>query len=89
MNKDISKKLEEVLKGVDASIINNSKKSVENLMKTSEGKKIQQQLSGLDKDKILETFMKMDTNEIKEKLNHADLSALSGLSAEEIMKKLR
>ncbi len=89
MKQDISKKLGDILKGVDAKKINESKKTVENLLKTPEGQKLQKQLSGLDKEKLVETFMQMDTSEIKKKLNQADLSGLSGLKAEDILKKLR
>ncbi|GEM_PF-3562196 len=89
MNKDVSKKLGDILKGVDTRKISESKKTVENLLRTPEGQKLQKQLDGLDKDKLVESFMKMDTSEIKKKLNKADLSSLSGLSADDIMKKLR
>lgn len=89
MNKDVNKKLGDILKGIDTRKISESKKTVENLLKTPEGQKLQKQLGGLDKDKLIESFMQMDTNEIKKKLNKADLSSLSGLNAEDILKKLR
>ena len=86
---DISKKLENVLKGIDKSKINSGKKNITELLSTPEGKKLLSQLGNIDKNKLLETFMSMDTEEMKKKLQTADLSKLSGLKADEILKKLR
>jgi len=85
----IEKKLKDVLSGLDSKKINESKRSIEELLKTEHGKRIVDSLSGVDKNKVMELFMKMDSEEIKKKLNQADLSKLSGISANDIINKLK
>lgn len=89
MANDINQKLGEILKGLDSKKVDAGKKTVENLLKTPEGKKLQQQLQGADTDQLLKNFMQMDTEEIKKMLNKADLSGLSGISIDDVLKKLR
>ena len=86
---DISKKLESVLQGLDKSKISAGTKTITELLSTPEGKKLASQLSSVDKKKLMESFMSMDSEEIKRKFQTADLSKLSGLNVEEILKKLR
>ena len=83
-NNKIEKKLKEILSGVNMSAINNS--GIERLLKSPQGKKLAQSMSEADKQNLLQKFMSMDSKDIKDKLNKADLSKLS---AEEILKKLR
>lgn len=87
MDQNVTKKLGEILQGMDTGKIN--KKTIEQLLKTPEGQKLKEQLGGLDKDKLVEGFMKLDTNAIKKNLSKADLSSLAGMKAEDILKKLR
>ena len=89
MANDVNKKLGDILKGIDQQKITKSKETIEKLLKTPEGKKLQQQLGTVDRDQLIKNFLQMDTQTIQKKLNQADLSALSGLSAEDILKKLR
>ena len=77
------------MNGLDKNQINSGKKTIEQLLKTPEGKKLAGSLAGVDKEKLLEKFMSMDSSEIKNKLQNADLSKLSKLNAEDILKKLR
>ncbi len=83
-NNEIEKKLKEILSGVNMSAINNS--GIERLLKSPQGKKLAQSMSEADKQNLLQKFMSMDSKDIKDKLNKADLSKLS---VEEILKKLR
>ena len=87
MEKDIAKKLQNVLNGIDKNTINQSKKNIEQFLSTPEGQKLAAKLSSVDKSKILNSFMNMDSEEIKAKLQNADLSKLS--NANEIFKKMR
>ena len=87
MEKDIAKKLQNVLNGIDKNTINQSKKNIEQFLSTPEGQKLAAKLSSVDKSKILNSFMNMDSEEIKAKLQNADLSKLS--NANEILKKMR
>lgn len=89
MRKDVNKKIENVLNGIDKNTINSGKRNIEQLLSTPEGKKLAQSLGNVDKNKLIDQFMKMDSSEIKRKLKNADLSKLSGLKAEDIIKKLR
>ncbi len=89
MKENINQKLQNILNGLNPNQINSGKKTVEQLLNTPEGKKLAGSLSGVNKDKILEKFMSMDAKEIKDKLNNADLSKLSNMTAEDILKKLR
>ena len=83
-NNDIEKKLREVLSGVDMSGFNSS--GIEKLLKSPQGRKLAESISDTDKQKLLNKFMSMNSNEIKNKLNQADLSQLS---VDDILKKLR
>ena len=87
MEKDIEKKPQNVLNGIDKNTINQSKKNIEQFLSTPEGQKLAAKLSSVDKSKILNSFMNMDSEEIKAKLQNADLSKLS--NANEIFKKMR
>ncbi len=89
MRRDVNKKMENILNGIDKNTINSGKRSIEQLLSTPEGKKLAERLGNIDKNKVIDQFMKMDTAEMKKKLQNADLSKLSGLKAEDIMKKLR
>lgn len=89
MKEDINKKLENVLNSMDKNKLNLDKRTVEQLLSTPEGKKLASRLSGVDKNKLINTFMNMDCAELKKKLQNADLSKLSQLKADDILKKLR
>ena len=89
MRRDVNKKMENILNGIDKNTINSGKRSIEKLLSTPEGKKLAERLGNIDKNKVIDQFMKMDPAEMKRKLQNADLSKLSGLKAEDIMKKLR
>ncbi len=82
MKDNVSKKLDALLSDKDAA-------QIKRFVASAEGQKLKQQLAGADKNKIVEEFLKMDTAELKKKLASANLSGLSGMSAEQIIKKLR
>ena len=46
-------------------------------------------IGNIDKSKLMNMFMKMDTNEIKRKLQNADLSKMSNINANDIINKLK
>lgn len=58
-------------------------------LSSSEGQKLKNSLSEKDKNEIVKKFMQMDANEISKKLKNADLSGLSGMSAGDILNKLK
>ena len=58
-------------------------------LSSPEGQKLKNSLSDADKKAILKKFMQMDANEVGKKLKNADLSGLSGMSAADIINKLK
>ena len=89
MSNDLNKKLNEVLSGIDKNKILKSKKTIEEFASTPDGQKLLNELRNTDKNKILEMFMKMDTSEIKRKLQNADVSKLSNMNLGDIKNKLK
>lgn len=83
-NYDISQKLQ--------SLLTQSKISEEKLQKIiglSKGKNIVNSLSAQEKEKLANAFMNMSNEDIKNKLNKTDFSSIAGMSADDILKKLR
>lgn len=89
MGLEVDKKLKDVLSGISAEDLKKSKASIEQLLSTPQGKNLIDKLSNVDKNKILDTFMKMDTNQMKEKLKNVDLSKISQSDAMNIINKLK
>ena len=89
MSNDLNKKLNEVLSGIDKNKILKSKKTIEEFASTPDGQKLLNELKNTDKNKLLEMFMKMDTSEIKRKLQNADVSKLSNMNLGDIKNKLK
>ncbi len=87
MNNDVEKKLASLLSGINPAVLKNA--NLEKLLNSEQGKKIAKSLSDSDRQKIVSSFMNMSNEEIKNKINKMKTSELSGLSAEEILKKLR
>lgn len=82
-NNEVSKKLKEILNGVDFSLTD---KNIENILKSAKKQNLTENLSQADKEKILNLFMNMDTNEIKDKLKNVQTK---DFSAEDLFKKMR
>jgi hypothetical protein len=69
--------------------INETKRSLEEFSKTAEGKKVMQQIGTIDKNKLMNLFMSMDTKDLKDKLSKADLSKLSQSDIKNVMNKIK
>lgn len=89
MSQDVNKKLEEVLSGIDKNKIMQSKKNLEQMLNTPEGKKLLKNIESMDKGKLMNMFMGMDTKELKQKIKDADLSKMSGIKADDIINKFK
>lgn len=89
MSQDVNKKLEDILSGIDKNKIMQSKKNIEQMLNTPEGKKLLQNIESLDKGKLMNMFMRMDTKELKQKIKDADLSKMSGIKADDIINKFK
>ena len=88
MNSDVNKKLNDLLSGVDKTKLDAAKKSVERFINSNDGDKLKQQLKNVDKNKLLNKFMNMDSNEMKAVLQKANLSNLSPNDVSNILNKL-
>lgn len=89
MDSNVEKKLNDVLSGIDKGKLNSAKRSVEEFISTKEGQKIKEELKGMDKNKLINSFMKMDTNELRTMLEKANLAGLSGTDIQNILKRLK
>ncbi len=88
MNSDVNKKLNDLLSGVDKTKLDAAKKSVEKFINSNDGDKLKQQLKNVDKNKLLNKFMNMDSNEMKAVLQKANLSNISPNDVSNILNKL-
>lgn len=84
MQENINDKLSKILSGSKLK-----RDDISSFLSSAEGEKLKNSLSEGDKKTILQKFMSMDEKEIGEKLKKADLSALDGISARDVIKKLR
>ena len=89
MDQNMNDKLKKILSGMGSDKLKNSADMVTKFMATPEGQKLKNSLSEADKKAILEKFMSLDTKKASDSLKNADLSSLSGMSVDEIMKKLK
>ncbi len=89
MEQNMNDKLKRILSGMGSDKLKNSADMVTKFMATPEGQKLKNSLSDADKKAILEKFMKLDAKKASDSLKNADLSNLSGMSVDEIMKKLK
>jgi len=89
MGENMNEKLKKILSGMGSDKLKNSADMVSKFLSTKEGQKLKDSLSDADKKAILDKFMSIDPKQASESLKKANLSNLSGMSAEEIMKKLK
>ena len=87
-NNDINKKLEDLLAGMNPEVIKKSKQGIDKILRSPQGQDLAKNLSGADKQKLMQSFMNMSNDEIRNKLKNVKMSDLSNLSADEILKKL-
>ena len=89
MNNDPQKKLESIISSLDKSKVSEVKQKLSSILNTPEGRKLAGELSGIDKNKLMNTFMSMNTQDMKSKLGSADLSKLSPKDVDKILKNLK
>ncbi|MBQ7794887.1 MAG: hypothetical protein IJ366_10280 [Clostridia bacterium] len=82
MKDDIKGKLSGLLSGIDANTV---KKFLDN----GGMEKLNSSLSEEDKKRLTSEVMKMDSEEIKKKLQGVDLSGLKNLDIDSIIKKMK
>lgn len=89
MNNDPQRKLENIMSSLDKSKVNEVKQKLSAMLNTPDGRKLAGELSGIDKSKLMNTFMSMNVQDMKKKLGKADLSKLSSKDVERILKGLK
>ena len=89
MNNDPQKKLESIISSLDKSKLNEVKQKLNAMLNTPDGRKLAGELIGIDKSKLMNTFMSMNTQDMKNKLGNADLSKLSSKDIDRILKNLK
>ena len=82
MNNNINQKLEDLLKKISPS-------DLKKLAMSPALSGIIKSLDGKDKEKLLREFSNLDSAEIKRKINSANLKNMQGLSADEIIKRIK
>ena len=70
-------KLEKILKDFDE----NQLREINNFLNSADGKRLKNQISASQKDRILREFSKLDPNEVRQKI--------SGLSSADLMKIMK
>ena len=84
MNNNINEKLKSVLSGQKSSY-----EPVMRLLSSPEGKELINSLSPQEKKAIMDKFMSLDKKTIGECMKNFNPSSLSGMSAQDILNKLR
>lgn len=82
MNNDINSKLNSILSGM-------SPKDVQQIMHLAKTSGVASKLTPAERERIINEFSKLDTQEIKRKMSKLNPSDLSKLSTDELIKKLR
>lgn len=82
MNNDINSKINSILSGMNA-------RDVQQIMQLAKSSGVVSKLTQAEREKIINEFSKLDTGEIKRKMSKLNPSELSGISADELIKKLR
>ena len=80
MSSDIEKKLNSLFGSGEGE-------KLKNIAKSPELQKLRSQISEEEKSKIVEEFLKMDTETLRQKLKNADLSRLKGIDFNKFFKK--
>lgn len=89
MKENISGKLSRILAGMDKDKFKASTEAVTEFLNSEEGKRFKASLTEADKNAILEKFMNMDTDAAAKKLKDTDVSHIGGLSAADIINKIK
>lgn len=84
-----NQKLNEILSEIDPTKLSKAKQSVSKLLEGENGEKLKQRLAAMDKDKLINDFMKLDNKEIKNLVKKANLNSFDEPEIENILKKMK
>ncbi len=82
MSNDINSKINTILSGMSA-------KDVQQIIHLAKTTGVASKLTNSERERIINEFSKLDTEEIKRKMSKINPSDLSKLSGDELIKKLR
>lgn len=85
----VEKKIMDIFSQIDKNKLNQTKNNLEKFMNTEEGKRMLEQIKNIDKNKLRNVFMGIDTEEAKNKLINADLSKLSKMKSDSFLDNLK
>lgn len=85
MDNSVNSKLQGILSGLSG----NKMGELQRLMSSPEGQKLIKTLSPAEKKAIIDRFMSLDKAAVERSLKNFDSSGLSGLTAQDILNKLR
>ena len=86
MDNNVNERLKSVLGGGN---FKGAYKPVLDLMSSPEGQKLMKSLTPAEKKAIMDRFMSLDKDTVRRSLSGFDPSMLSGMSAQDILNKLR
>ena len=86
MDNNVNDRLKNVLGGIN---LGSTYEPIMKLLSSSEGQKLMKNLSPVEKKAIVDRFMSLDKSTVQNSLKNFDSSKLSGLSAKDILDKLR
>ena len=85
MDNSVNSKLQSILSGLSGGKMG----EIERLMSSPEGQKLIKTLSPAEKKAIIDRFMSLDKSAVERSLKNFDSSGLSGMTAQDILNKLR
>lgn len=86
---DTAKKLNEVLSGIEPAKLKKGLETFKKLASSENADSIKEQLKNIDKEKLLNMFHNMDTEEIKAKLNKVNLDNVNLKENQDLLKKFQ
>lgn len=89
MNEELNKKLNDLLSGIDREKLSGMKRSVGKMLEGKNGEMLKRRIGTMDKDKLLDEFMRLDSNELKRLIGKANVNELDGTEIEEVLKKMK
>lgn len=86
---NIGNKISDILSGISGGKFQSSVGKISELLSSKEGEKLKNSLTESQKKAIIDKFMSLDADEVKEKLSNFDPKKIEGLSGDDIMRFLK
>lgn len=89
MDNNVNDKLKNLISGASKTKLNASSEPIMKLLMSPEGQKLMKSLSPAEKKAIVDRFMSLDKSTVEKSLKNFNPSMLSGMTAKDILDKLR